>query len=388
MRKDFEFLSDKDIYLDNACQSQRPKPVIDALLSYYMEHNSCGERVKYQWGKITDQKVSETRELVLKFLKLSPKDYFVSFTLNTTYGINLILNQIKSEYLDKIMTSDIEHNSPFLSTITYAKKNNLPREVIIREADGSIDLSKYDFNKALVVLNCVSNIDGRKLDNLDELITKVHKSGGIIIIDAAQSMAHDSALLHKTKADAICFSAHKMYAPTLGGMVVRRDLIKKLETTFIGGGMVDDVTESEYKLSHSKKELVHTIFESGLQAFGEIIALGAAIKWLMNLPKENYQEFETNYNHLYDYLNSKSRIVVINTSPTPTLSFYIENIDSHLLGIALGDENIMTRTGYFCCHYYLDHRMHYPPLVRLSLGLHNTKEDIEKVIETIERILK
>ena len=388
MVKDFEYLKDSDIYLDNACQSLRPSPVIDALVRYYKEYNSCGERVKYKWGLQTDELVHETRDLVLKYLNLSKKDYFVSFTLNTTYGINLVLNQIKKEYVSKVMTSDIEHNSPFLSTIAYAKKNNVIREVIHRENDGSINLDKYDFKNALVVVNSASNIDGRKLNNINELIKAVHKANGIIIIDAAQSMAHGVDLLSKNNADVICFSAHKMYAPTLGVMVVRKDFVKKIDTTFIGGGMVDDVDLETYKLSFPNIEHIHTIFEAGLQAFGEIIALGAAIKWLMSLKKEDYKRLEDNTLKLFDYLNSKESVVLINKVPNSTISFYVKGIDSHLLGRALADYQIMARTGYFCCHYYLDHVKHYPPLIRFSLGYHNSLEDIKKVIDILERILK
>ena len=67
---DFDYLGEGEVYLDGACQSLRPRPVIDAVNKYYTEHNSCGERVKYKWGVKTDEKVEETRELVLKFLKL------------------------------------------------------------------------------------------------------------------------------------------------------------------------------------------------------------------------------------------------------------------------------------------------------------------------------
>jgi selenocysteine lyase/cysteine desulfurase len=69
------------------------------------------------------------------------------------------------------------------------------------------------------------------------------------------------------------------------------------------------------------------------------------------------------------------------------MSFYVEGLDSHLLGSALSRENIMARTGYFCAHYYLDHVCKYPPLIRFSLGLHNKPEDIEKVKSVMEKII-
>ena len=170
--EDFGYLRDGDVYLDSACQSLRPQPVIDALNRYYTEHNSCGERVKYAWGRKTDELVEDTRAAILKYLKLKSKDYSVSFTLNTTYGINLLLQQFKEGIFKKVMTSDIEHNSPFLATITFSKRYGVPREVMVRERDGSINLDNYDFSNALVVVNCASNIDGRKLNNLKDLVKR------------------------------------------------------------------------------------------------------------------------------------------------------------------------------------------------------------------------
>lgn len=383
---DFEYLGEGEVYLDAACQSLRPQPVIEALNKYYTEHNSCGERVKYKWGRVTDEKVEETREKVLKFLKLKPKKYTVSFTLNTTYGINLILSQLKAGEFKKVITSEIEHNSPFLATIAFANRTGLPREVVKRNNDGSIDLSG-DFTKAVVVVNCASNFDGRKLLNISELVKTVHKAGGIVIIDAAQAMAHSADILKGVEVDAICFSAHKLYAPSLGVIVWRDELMDKLDYGFVGGGMVDDVTEKDYKPSAEGKEHRYTRFESGLQAWGEIVGLGAAIDWLENLPKKDWKNLWDNANDLYDFLKESPKVHLVNHEANPTISFYVEGIDSHLLGEALSRENIMARTGYFCAHYYLDHVLGLPPLVRFSLGLHNKPEDIEKVKKVLGKIL-
>ena len=385
---DFDYLKPGDVYLDSACQSLRPQPVIDAINDYYLNFNACGERAKYKWGKITDAKVDETREKVLKFLKLKSKEYTVSFTLNTTYGINLLLNQLEPSLFEKVMTSDIEHNSPFLSTMAFAERTGLPRIVMKRNDDGSIPLDDYDFKKALIIVNCASNIDGRKLLNINELIKTVHKAGGLIIIDAAQAMAHSSSILEKTDADAICFSAHKLYAPSLGVIVWKKSLLDKLHTYFVGGGMVDDVEETSYQLSADSPNHIYTKFESGLQAWGEIIGLGAALDWLNSRKKSDWQEFTNNYQTLYDFLKASPKVHLVNHEANPTMSFYIDGIDSHLLGEALSREGIMARTGYFCVHYYLDHICHYPPLIRFSLGLHTTKDDIEKVKTALAKILK
>lgn len=384
---DFSYLESGEVYLDGACQSLRPIPVIETLEKYYSRHNSCGERVKYEWGKITDKKVEQTREKVLKLLKLSSRKYTTSFTLNTTYGINLILSQIDAKKFKKIMTSEIEHNSPFLASLAFSERTGLPRELMKRNEDGSINIADYDFRKAIVVVNCAANFDGRKLKNIKELTKAIHKAGGIIIIDAAQAMAHSSDILKGVEVDAICFSAHKMYAPSLGVIVWNNDLDKVLLPYWLGGGMVDDVDATKYQLSAESKEHRYTRFESGLQAWGEIIALGAAIDWMDKLPKKAWQNLENNAKELFEFLNSSEKVHLINKEPNPTMSFYVEGLDSHLLGEALSRENIMARTGYFCVHYYLDHVLHMPPLIRFSLGLHNRPEDIEKIKKVMEKVI-
>ena len=385
--KDFDYLGEGEVYLDAACQSLRPRPVIDALNKYYTKHNSCGERVKYKWGRETDALVDATREKVLKYLKLKPRKYTTSFTLNTTYGINLILSQIDASKFKKVMTSDIEHNSPFLGTMAFSERTGSPREVMTRNDDGSITVSDYDFSKAIVVINAASNIDGRKLVNIAEINKAVHKAGGILIIDAAQAMAHSVDVLRGVEVDAICFSAHKLYAPSLGVIVWNDELEKVLNPWWLGGGMVDDVKKESYQLSAENKEHRFTRFESGLQAWGEIIGLGAAIDWLEKVSKKDWQQFEENYTELFEFLNSSPKVHLINKEANPTMSFYIEGLDSHLLGEALSRENIMARTGYFCVHYYLDHVLGCPPLVRFSLGLHNRPEDIEKAKKVLGKII-
>lgn len=384
---DFTYLGEGEVYLDGACQSLRPRPVIDAINKYYTDHNSCGERVKYKWGKITDEMVESTREKVLKYLKLKPKKYNTSFTLNTTYGINLVLSQIDAKKFSKIMTSEIEHNSPFLASLAFSNRTGLPREVMKRNDDGSIKISDYDFTNAIVVVNCASNFDGRKLLNIKELNDAIHKAGGILIIDAAQAMAHSSDVLKGVEVDAICFSAHKLYAPSLGVIVWRDDLEESLLPFWLGGGMVDDVELNAYTLSADNKEHRFTRFESGLQAWGEIIGLGAALDWLENLPKSDWQNLQDNTEELFNFLSDSKKVHLVNKEANPTMTFYIDGLDSHLLGEALSRENIMARTGYFCVHYYLDHVLGLPPLVRFSLGLHNRPSDIEKVKKVLGKAL-
>lgn len=385
--RDFDYLGEETVYLDAACQSLRPKPVVEALERYYFTHNSCGERVKYAWGEKTDELVEGTRRKVLKLLKLKTKEYFVSFTLNTTYGINLILNELDPKLVKKVVTSEIEHNSPFLATMAMSERLGVPRVVLERDDDGTLLMGNEGFAGAVVVVNCAANFDGRQLINLKDVIKRVHKDGGIVVIDAAQAMSHYYEMLEKTEADAVCFSAHKMYAPSLGVIVARRDLVPKLKQTFIGGGMVDDVERNSYLLSaEGNKDHIHTVFEPGLQAWGEIVALGEAIDWLSARTKEDKERLKACTQELDEFLRSRERVKMVGSEANPTMSFYVEGLDSHLLGAALGKEGIMARTGYFCSHYYLDKVCRYPALVRFSLSYATREGDVERVKKVMGNI--
>ena len=236
----FAWLESRDVYLDAACQSLRPRPVIDALAEYYTAFGACGGRVKYAWGSRVDEEVDGARNAVLALLGLSRRTHAVSFTLNTTYGLNLLLGQLPSATFGRVVTSHTEHNSVFLPTMTAARRLGVERLVLDRSKDGALAYGPAQLERAVVVVNAVSNVDGSRLGNLAELVRDTHERGGIVLLDAAQAVPHAVDLLHSTGADAICFSGHKAYAPTLGVVVARQDLLARLEVGFIGGGMVSD----------------------------------------------------------------------------------------------------------------------------------------------------
>ncbi len=386
--KNFQYLDSKSIYLDSACQTLRPQQTIDAMEEYFHEYNACGGRVKYEWGLKVDEQVLETRKLVLSYLGKSNSEYVVAFTLNTSYGINLILNQLPNNF-KKIVTSEIEHNSVFLPTITTAKRLKIPRVVLSRKPEGDLDFTTKDLSNAIVVLNSMSNFDGRALNNINEIAKEVHKTNGILIIDAAQSISHGQTLLKTAGYDALVFSSHKFYGPSLGVIVIKRSLLSTLDLKFIGGGTVEDVEKESYKLI-STQEDAHSLLEVGLQNFAGIIGLGASIKWLEKYKPENLDrsEYEDNLaKQLFEGLKSIPTIKIINQAATPITSFYSQKLDGHKLSIFLSAQDIMVRSGYFCCHYFLKNKEKYPPLVRVSLGLYNNKEQVERFLEVTKTII-
>ena len=384
LRASFDYLSADEVYLDSACQTLRPRPVIEALTTYFTTYNACGDRVKYAWGKRVEEGVAATRQRVLDLLKLSARRYSCSFTLNTTYGLNLLLQQLPRGRFSRVVTTHTEHNAVFLSTITAAQRLGVPRVVVDRAADGSVLAADGDLGDAVVVVSAMDNVLGRPTPRLAELISEVHRRGGIVIVDAAQTAAHSLPMLRELGADAICFSAHKMYGPALGVVVASNDLLSSLELSFVGGGMVAAVGEDRFEPAAE----LHTRLEPGLQAWGEILAFGATLTWLAPRLADIERAESHLSQRLFEGLAAAPNVRLLNDAPTPVLSLVPERVDAHRLAVFLSRAGVMVRSGYFCAHHWLQEQQGLPPLIRFSVGAHNTDDDVDRALEVMTRMMR
>lgn len=386
---DFSFVKAGERYFDSACQTMRPQPVIEAEHTYYTGYNACGHRVKYPWGEKVDTAVMQTRKDAVAFAGKSYREYETCFTLNTTYGINLVLSQLPASEFKRIVISEIEHNSVFLPSIETARRHGLEHVVLKRGDDGRLLYTESELSQSIIILNTTSNIDGRMLHNAAEIAAVAHKNGSVLLIDAAQTFGHHPQFLHDIDFDAAFASGHKMYGPSLGMIVIKRSLLSRLNPVFVGGGMVTDVHEHSFDMITDEQELFSRL-EPGLQSWSGIIGLQTAMAWLKTfshngMNAETYEQWLAAY--LRQGLESVNGLHLISPADSSTQSVYSDKLDAHQLSLALGQNNVMSRSGYFCCHYYLKHVKQLPPLLRISLGLHNTKEDVDTLIQSLQIVL-
>ena len=131
-----------------------------------------------------------------------------------------------------------------------------------------------------------------------------------------------------------------------------------------------------------EKDRIFEKIEPGLQNWAGI--------WAMKEVLDFYKSVDwSNENKLAQRLNKGLKNLDLNllsSEESSVQTFYFEKIDSHLVGKLLAQKNIMVRIGYFCCHYYLKEASPKPPLIRISLGLHNTERDIDFVLDTLKQI--
>lgn len=178
-----------------------------------------------------------------------------------------------------------------------------------------------------------------------------------------------------------------MYGPSIGFIIIRRSLLTELDPFFIGGGTVSDVTRDTFTLLGGDED--YASLEVGLQNWAGIIGLKAAIEWLQEVRpggKEPSAYEAELAERLWKGIGSVPGLLTINREASSIVSVWFENLDSHRLALYLDEAGIMCRSGHFCCHAYLQHQRKLPPLLRMSLGLHNTPEDIDHLIETLTRI--
>jgi len=151
---------------------------------------------------------------------------------------------------------------------------------------------------------------------------------------------------------------------------------------------VQDVREEDFDLVQGDPA---ALLEPGLQAWGEIIALGRAIQWLGTAhpgglaPAEYLGALSV---RLHDGLAAIPGLTLMAPEPSPVISVYAPAQDSHRLAVFLSHSRISVRSGYFCAHHYLKEQLGLPPLLRFSLGLHSTESDIDTATQALARLMK
>lgn len=416
--KSFRYLSPEAHYFDSACQNLRPQTVIQQSLEYYTQNNACGGRVNYEWGLAVDAKLTEVRRKVLDYVGKSSETYTVAFGPNTTYFINFLLQNLADEECDSVLTTHKEHNSVALPVQVFAKRRNKKLGLLSRDpGSGAIlDYKSRDYPRPLLVTGTVSNIDGLDTPNLGEVVRLVKQADGLVILDACQELAHNRIDYLDVDFDALCFSGHKMYAPSLGVVVIKKSLIQKLDQVWVGGGVVEKADLKSYELISIDRELFSRL-ELGLIDYEAVFGLGEALGWLKEFkiareyPAINYRptplerlqdRLRTGASRQVVYyidslaellyvnllkLSESKQIFLLNSKPSSIMSFVPMKMDSYELTKLLSKQGVMCRSGFMCAHGYIQEVLKLPAITRISLGLHNTPQDVVKLLAVLEEVL-
>jgi len=379
------------IYFDNACQSLRPKPVLEAINQYYLKSSACSGRSMHQLSAEVTRGCDQARGQLAKFLGAARKEEVV-FTRNTTEGINLVAHALSWQPGDEVIISDKEHNSNLIPWQTLAKKQGVVVKIVPSRPDNTFDLPAFEKlltkRVRLVALGYTSNLDGATIPAA-EVVKKAHQNGALVLLDAAQTAPHLKLNVKALDVDFLALSGHKMLGPSgMGVLYGKYQLLEQLEPFMVGGDTVASSTYTTCEFLPPPEK-----FEAGLQDYAGILGLGAAAKYLMDVGFDAIQKQETLLNEaITAEIISLPNLKLIGPADPKLrggiVAFSIEGIDSHRIALMLDQMgNIAVRSGQHCVHSWF-HAHHLAGSVRASVYFYNTLEEVAVFVSHLKKIRK
>lgn len=392
IRSDFRLLAGKNvpIYFDSACMSLKPNSVVEAMNEYYYEFPACTNRSPHKLGQKATKKVEEARKNIAKFINANSLKEII-FTRNTTEGINLLASSFNFKKDDVVLITDKEHNSNLVPWLRLKEKVGIILKIIPGNENNTFNLEKFkELVKGAKFVSVVhtSNLDG-VTNPAKEIIEIAHQNGALVMLDCAQSIAHQKIDVRKLDVDFIAFSGHKMLGPTGTGVFYgKQKLLEELSPFMVGGDTVEYTTYENYKMLETPEK-----FEAGLQDYAGIIGLGEAVKYLSSLDFKEIREHELKLNkYITEELQKFPQIKIIGPQDpslrSGVVNFYIENTDMHKFAIMLDEiSGIAIRSGRHCVHSWFESKKIYNS-ARASIYIYNTIEEAEVFINSLTKILK
>jgi len=393
IRADFPILSRKIngqdlIYLDNAATSQKPKQVIASLTDYYEQTNANVHRGVHTLSIESTDDYELARTKVAKFIN-APRPEEVIWTRNTSESLNLVAATWAEKNVgagDNIVITVMEHHSNIVPWQQLAAKKNAELRYLAADEGGLLDVSNVDSiidsRTKIVAATHMSNVLGT-INPIAMLANQVHAVGGVILVDAAQSVPHMAVDVQELDADFLCFSAHKMLGPTgIGVLYGKYDLLDEMPPYMFGGDMIMEVTYEDA----SWNDLPYK-FEAGTPNIADAIATGAAVDYLSELGMDNVWQHEQELTaYAMEQILSLDNVKVLGPQ-NPSLrggviSFIHDTIHPHDLGTALDQQGIAIRTGHHCA-MPLVRSFDVVAAARASFYIYNTKSEVDALVNGI-----
>jgi cysteine desulfurase / selenocysteine lyase len=377
------------VYFDNAATTQKPKAVIDALVHYYERDNANIHRGIHTLAERATKAFENTRNLAKVFIHAHSSDEII-FTRGVTEGINLVAHSFAKAFIhagDEIIVSELEHHSNIVPWQMACQERGATLRVIPVFDNGTLDITAYENllspKTKLVAVNHASNSLGT-INSIKHIIASAHQFGAKVLIDGAQAAAHLPIDVQSLDCDFYCVSAHKMYGPTgVGFLYGKRELLEAMPTYQGGGEMIKEVTFSKTTYNDIPYK-----FEAGTPNIADVVALGTAIEFINDIGKDHIASYE---HELASYATTGLssiqglRLIGTATEKVSVVSFVLPGMHHFDIGQMLDAVGIAVRTGHHCTQPLME-RFGIEGTVRASFAMYNTKEEIDLLINSVERV--
>ena len=267
------------------------------------------------------------------------------------------------------------------------------KRIVLRVApiSGDGELLMTEFEKLLgprtklVALAHMSNVLGTVLP-VAEITRLAHATGAKVLFDGCQSVTHLPVDVQELGCDFYVFSGHKLYGPTGIGVLYAREELLDVMPPFMGGGdMIASVTFEKTtwaKLPHK--------FEAGTPAIAQAIGLGAAIDYVNSVGLERIGAHEADVlNYGTQQLSSIEGLHLVGTAPAKAsvLSFTLDCAHPHDIATVIDQAGVAVRAGHHCAQPLMA-RLDIPATVRASIGMYNTRADIDALVGALGNVLE
>jgi cysteine desulfurase/selenocysteine lyase len=379
------------VYLDNAATTQKPERVIKALRTYYEQYNANIHRGIHTLAEKATHAFEGTRSLLASFVNAAEKEEII-FTRGTTESINLVAATWGRKHIqkdDEIIISHLEHHSNIVPWQLLCEEKGAKLRIIPVDDQGQLKMDEYEkllsAKTKLVAVNHASNSLGT-INPIKQIISLAHDHGAVVVIDGAQAGAHLPINVQALDADFYALSAHKFYGPTgAGALYGKRALLENMPPYQGGGEMIRDVS-----FSGTTYNDIPYKFEAGTPNIADVIAFGEAINFITEVSKEIISQHEDDLlNYARERLTPIKGINPIGTAEQKVsiFSFTVDDVHHFDLGQMLDARGIAVRTGHHCTQPLME-RFNIDGTVRASFAVYNTKEEIDKLAEGLEKVIR
>ena len=392
IRRDFSVLGKEiggrpPIYFDNACQTLRPRQVIEAVSEYYESFPACAGRSVHKLATEVSLRCDDVRTKAASFFGAEDPSE-IALVKNTTEGLNTVIMGLPWKKGDEIVTTDYEHNSVHVPVLRARDTYSLKHRVVRSSEDLTFDLSAFEETMSkkvkLVAMCLTSNVTGCTLP-AKEMVDIAHSYGSKVLLDAAQAAPSMKIDVGRLGVDFMAASAHKMLGPSgVGLFYARSGSVGDIPPIMCGGHGVVDTTYDSYNLLPPPER-----FETGLQNYSGIIGTGAALDYLSSVGLDEVRAHEAALNsQITRALRGVDGVGLIGP-PDPNLrsgifSFNVRGLSAHDVAMILDNsKNIMMRSGMHCCHP-LFHALNIQGCARASAYMYNTPEEADVFSESVK----
>ena len=391
VRNDFPLLkkNEKLVYLDNASTTQKPDIVLKAYQDYYTKYNANVHRGMYKIAEEATAEFELSRKIIADRIGAKSENSII-FTSGATASINTVVQGWGKRNLesgDRVLLTEMEHHSNIVPWQMLKSSLGIEIDYMPVDEEGQLDLSKIDNliteKTKLISIIHQSNVLGT-VNPIKEIIDKGHQRGCVVLIDGAQSIAHQEIDVEELGCDFFVFSGHKIYGPT--GIGVLYGSMEKLEDMdpFMGGGeMISTVSKDGFIPNE-----IPWRFEAGTPAIAEVITLKVAIDYIKSIGIKNIAEYE---NDLLEYTTTK--ILGIDGIETyacgdidkgPVVSFNVKGVHPYDLTQILDQMGVAIRSGHHCAQPLMN-IFGVEAMNRISLSFYNTKDEIDYLVDSIKK---